>query len=717
MFPQGNYDVIEFYPPSQGMNQNISPDILPSDFAEVLENGIPLPLGKLTIRYGTRLIKALPKVDSNIVAGFSYITNDDKEQILLYAQEFVQDTTATNYTLVADSRYSFGFNSTNINNYVKDTPIKIQLTLNGTTILYDDITDINVVGNQVTITLLNNTLPLQTSGVVINQVSYAVGSIYCLDVESNTLSGPLKTGLSAGCVPRSETYLNNLIIYNGVDRILTWDGANLTEMSEFVKQIGLNSVVRVDDTHLKLVGPSNVLNSNNYFANNIIQITTGNTNANLTITSKTAFTVGEVTTINLTFGGTLPPITNNTQIFYQAFPPPFNFIKAINDRLWALAPGAVSLEYRNAGQEMLVYYSNIPGTLKGWFSERKQVVPSFDISPYHGVYDNLEAISYINGYMVFAGRERSQFWSGTDPAPSGESVITPLSSIPLQFSSSVNTGIPHGNLILSFPNDDSFITKNGYQSVSSYNIAKQFAATSLNAVDPIIKSYLKTINSSNIAYRACNSFKYDGGNLAGFKIGNNKVLASLFSTNLYSWTFLSGDFSRANAFVTSGNSLYLLIDNKIYQYADGNDGRPPLYGDQNDKSIVHARWVPAIPNLKKRRFGNKRYELQMDFPSTFFLKEENQAYITIRGDLPKSYEFTTKCRFDLRGDAFGTIPFTTDTYPTNTSIGFRFSQPFSYFKDRMKFLASKFSLEFNLYTRTGPIVISKIKLYGVLERR
>lgn len=696
------------------MNQNISPEILPSDFAAILENMIPLPLGTLSPRFGTSLIGQVPNAEKNIIEAFSYVTTDDKEQIILYIQEFVQDTTATNYVLIDDNRYSFSFNSTNQNQYIKDTPVKIQITLNGITILYDDIAELNVQNQTVTITLLNNTFPLSSSGVVINQVSYSVGTIYSYDVASNTLSNPLKTGLSVGCVPRSETFLNTLIIYNGVDRILTWDGANLTEMSEFVKQTGLNSVVRVDNTHLRIVGPENILIPINYKVGNIVQFSNGSTITNLTVTGYGSTVLNGIRTSNIVFNGTIPQITNTTQIFYRAFPPPFNFIKAINDRLWALAPGAVSLEYRNPGQEMLVFFSDKPNTLTGWFNEEEGRVRNLDLSTKHGIPDNLEAISYINGNLVFAGRERTQVWSGTYPEGAA---VTRLGGSLLTFNGVITTGVVHGNLIIDLPNDVFFISKNGHQSASSFNIARQFAATSINSVDPTIKQYLKTINSSNISYRACRSFKYDGGNLVGFKIGNNNVLASLFSTTLYAWTFLSGDFLLTNTFVTLSNSLYLFLQNKIYKYADGNDGSLPVYGDQNGTGLIHCRWTPAYPQLKGYRFANKRYELQMDYPSTFYLREDNQVYITINGDLPKSYQLTTTCRTNLRGDAFNTIPLTTDNPAEPESIGFRFFQPFSSFKDRLKFFASNFSTSLDLYVKDGPIVIKKLKLYGIVERK
>lgn len=43
--------------------------------------------------------------------------------------------------------------------------------------------------------------------------------------------------------------------------------------------------------------------------------------------------------------------------------------------------------------------------------------------------------------------------------------------------------------------------------------------------------------TSNRAYRACRSFLYPAGSFAGFKIGFNKVLVSLYETGLYARSF------------------------------------------------------------------------------------------------------------------------------------------------------------------------------------
>jgi hypothetical protein len=261
-----------------------------------------------------------------------------------------------------------------------------------------------------------------------------------------------------------------------------------------------------------------------------------------------------------------------------------------------------------------------------------------------------------------------------------------------------------------------FITANGLQSFSTLNVAKQFAVTSLDAVDPKIRQFLTSMMASNAAYRASGSFRYDGGAIAGFKIGQNKVLCSLFSTTLYSWSLFSVDFEKASSFLILGNRLYLSIQNKVYAYSDGLDGTPPSHADQGGKGLIPFSWTLPVISLQGKRFANKRYELHLNYPSSFTVRPENQVMIEINGDMPKSYQIAAQCRFGLRGDQLQTIPLAAEQEPRENSLGFRFDQPFGFFKDRFRFMASKFWVTVSGYTRDGPLSFSKIRLYGIIER-
>ena len=704
MFQEGNYDVLEFSMPAQGMNQNIAPDNLPLSFAYVLENIIAKPLGQGQVRFGMEDITALPNPEAVILKKFPFVKTDGSEQILVYVQEYTRDLTANTFAIV--DAFTFSFESPDsAAKYIKDTAIKVEYTLNGQMTLYDTIAALRVAGTTVTVTLSQNAFPEPFDQVNITRISFSTGTLYKYELLSRTLSAVLKQNLSVGCVPRYATFMGKLVICNGVDRMLSWDGTTLREVYDFVRE-ETAALTRVD-AHTFSFTIAASFNLYDYAVGNLLQIKVNG------VTTQTAI-AGRVVnqqTLTITTTSDLPVfVQDQTQVFYQAWPPRFDFLFVAHDRLWALGEGAVGLEYRDPDEALRVYYPYKTNSITEWFNERTKTVPSLDLSKKHGEPDNLEAICLVGSLMAFVGRKKTQVYQGQNPLPLSEGGDFVFNAI-------LPTGVIHGDLLLDLPNDTFFITAGGLQSFSTLNIARQFAASSFDAVDPLIQQYVTSMMTSNALYRQSASFKYDGGALAGFKIGNNKVLCTLFSTNLYSWSLFSGDFERARSFLTLGNRLYLSSGNKVFKYADGKDGMPPLYGDQNGKGLISFSWVLPVIRFRGRRFAGKRYEIQMDAPSSFTIRPENQMSLGISGDLPKSYQITSPCRFDLRGDLLQTIPLTRENVPTQDSIGFRFDQPYGFFKDKMTFLASRFWLTLNGMTRDGAITLRHIKLYGIIERK
>jgi hypothetical protein len=713
MLQQGTYDILEFTVPQSGMNQNISADVLPFDFAYLLENIIAKPLGEGQVRYGTSLVASLPNPEATIIRQFPFTKADGSKQILLYVQEYVQDLTASDFTVFEEDPYSFAFNTDHEDRYVKDTPVKVVYALNGVQTVYDSVVLFEETGGDSVykIKLLNNAFPPEADNPVINSVWYSSASIYVYDLTSNTFSAPLKQNLAVGCIPRAVTFLNQLVLCNGVDKILAYDGTSLSEVYDFVKD-AVTGLTRDGNQQLSFDRKQGE-DYLQYSLGSKIQLVI---NGTVFQTTLTAF-VATAQRVILSVGDVLPQfVPNQNFLFYQAFPPAFNFLFVAYNRLWALGAGASGIDYRVPDQAMKVYFAYKPNSLTQWFDEKTGAVPSIDLSKTHGIPDNLEAIDLVNGCMVFIGRENTQVWTGSQPA----GAIRDPDQATLIYNSTLSVGMPHGDLIIDLPNDASFITKTGVQSISSLNVAKQFAATSLDAVDPLVRSFVKTILSSNREYRSCSSFKYEGGAIAGFKIGSHKVLSSLFATSLYSWSLFSGDFLRATSFLPLGDSLYLSIKNKIYRYADGNDGNQPVYGDQNGMGLISFTWTlpvvsGAVISGKGRRFANKRYEVQMDYPSSFTLLDDNSLFISVNHDLPQTSSFTTKARWEARGDRLQTIPLAQESL-TPDAIGFRLAQPYHSLKDRLKFLASRFWVTLQGETNVGPVSLKRLKLYGIWER-
>ena len=716
MFQEGNYNVLEFNPPIQGMNRNIAPEVLTQDFASSLENILPTPMGSSVVRYGTKKLQGLTlDPDAVIIEAFPYAKANGDSQMVLYVQTFVQDGTAQNFQVLAPNQFSF--DTDNLGAFNIDTPIKIPYTSLGVTTLYATIVSKTVVGQTVTITVQDNSFPLPIEEVTINSVAFSQGSIYVYDLLSSTLGVVLKTGLSVGCVPRSVTFLNTLLICNGVDLVLRWDGVTLSEVVDFVKEDTAMNFNRIDNTHFSFsLSPqkADVFDITKYQNNNQIQLKING----VTTTTTVANIIQAENLITITTADNLPAFGNPPELFYRDWPPAFSFMLVAHNRLWALGVGAVGLSYRDPVQALRVYFTYQPNTLTNWFDEKLKIVPFIDLAQTHGAPDNLEAIAYVSGLTIFMGRGKTQVWTGSEPLGAAVDPTRPK----FEFSSILPIGIVHGNLVVEMANDVYFVSQNGLLSFSTLNVAKQFAATASDAVDPLVRQYVTSTTTSNQAYRACRSFKYKSGAFCGFKIGLNKVLVSLYSTSLYAWSLFSGDFAKSQTFLaTLDNALYLLIDNQIYQYADGTKDTPPSYGDNNGQDLINFLWTLPVVHLSGRRWANKRYELQVDYSSSVVLGKENSLSILIHGDLRKSFALSDNYQLPFKGDVLQTIPLIASgrpdpDEPNAEALGFRLDEPYAYPKDRLKFLSSSFGVSVFGSTKNGKLYFKKIRLFGIAER-
>ena len=721
MLQEGNYNILEIYPPTQGMNRLIAPEALPQGFAVALENILPTPLGAATVRYGTRRLSGMNlEPDDVILEAFPFVKPNGDKQAVLYVQTFVLDETARNFVVL--NPQSFQFDTDNAISFQADTPLKIEYTHAGDTTLYSTIVMKTVLGQTVTITVENNSFPFPIDGVVIQRVSFSEGNISVYDFQTSGLGPILKTGLSVACVPRSVTFLGKLILCNGVDRVLIWDGQTLSEMADFVKEEA-SQLTRLDDRRFSFTCTDS-FDIGHYSPGSVIQFRIqGITNKRIVASvTRVDNTVSITTTMNLH-----QFVADHTELFYKDWPPAFSFMLVAHNRIWALGSGAVGLNYRNPDQALRVYFSYKSNTLTGWFNETTKTVPSINLNESHGSPDNLEAIAFVNGLMVFMGRHKTQVWTGSEPLGGSVDPTKPK----FEFYSLLPIGIVHGNLVMEMANDLYFVSQNGILSFSTLNVAKQFAATSSDGVDPLVRQYVSSTTTSNPAYRSCRSFKYQSGSFCGFKIGFNKVLVSLYSANLYAWTLFSGDFAKAQTFLSDvDNALYLLIDNQIYQYADASGNRSgiatdstPVYGDNDGKDLISFLWTPPVINFPGKRFANKRYEIACEYPSSFVLKEQNNVCLMISGDLRKTFQLQEDYKFQFKGDSLDETPFVNPddigpnpNDPNPDALGFRFDEPYGFVKGRLKFLSSSFSLTLTGSTLSGPLVFNKIRLFGIIER-
>lgn len=562
-------------------------------------------------------------------------------------------------------------------------------------------------------------LSYQSSTPDISSISNSQGYIKVLDVATNTLLPGVNqtlSGLSVACVPRSEFFDKRLWICNGVDDIMTWDGQTLAVYEEIVKE-NANSFNRIDNRNFSFVSDA-AFNISKYPVGGSVYLSVlnvGSQQYEISAINK----VGNVVTITVTEDLISFTGVNRISLFYFDKLPKFNYMKSAHDRLWCLGQGAVSLDYRIPEESMRIYYSYRPvgddAEPFRFFNEQTKTVPSMDISAKHGEADNLEAIAEHGGKLAFIGRKKSQVWAGIDPLTQGSSDY-------FSWVQNLEIGIYHGNLLIDLPNDVWVLSPNGFSSASSLNAAKQFAVSNVSNMDKVAKEYINSINS-NIQYRACRSFKYDLGGFCGFKIGLNNIIVSKFHSSLYWWCLFTGDFRSSTTFLSGPNdSLYIYVNNNIYTYADGSNGRPTVYGDRDGTRYINYVEIKYVNNIKKR-YSNKRYDIDCEYSSNVIINKENSLNVYISGDLRETFRLRDRYDLPLKGDVLGTIPLVKQdkagndpNYPDKNALGFRLGSPIRSLKGRLQFLSNRFSVMIVGNLKDGPFKIKRIRLLGIVER-
>lgn len=714
MFLDSNYDVLEFFPPANGMNRSIARDILPANFAYVFENVTPVPAGETHIRFGTKKVtpRRLMNGAYTVLEAFPFQKANGGKQIVAYLQYFLPYINPTNLAQVDLDKFRFTPNNQGTF-FELDTPIQIQYNAGeGVVSASSYIRKIQQENNgDLTITLKD---PALQENATIQGFSITRGKIVVYDFSTDDLiPGQGADNLHTGVVPRSITYLSTLLMCNGVDPVYSWDGTTFERVYDFVKEQAA-AFNRISPVRFSFTVTPTAFDISKYQNNATIQLVINGASATLSVSEAEASIANN--TVTLVIAGQLPAFTGRDRIdlFYKDYPPAFSYMHVAHDRIFALPPGAVSLSYRSPQDALRVYYTYRPKTLTNWFNENTKTVPSIDISAKHESPDNLEAVVSIGEYLVFMGRKKTQLWLGQDP-------INIDSPVALRFASLLPVGIFHGNLWAELPNDTYFISQNGNLSFGTLNIAKQFAATSVDAVDPLVRSYIGAASESNEAYRACRSFKYPSGSFCGFKIGFNPPLIGFYSTNIYAWSLFSGDFRFSTAFLTTlDNALYLFIDGTIYQYADGTS-TPAFYADRDGANIINFIWSFPVTKLKGRKYSNQYYEIDLIYSSSFVLNQGNNISMAIDGDMRETFSVENDYSFQLRGDRFETVPLLETSEDPNeppaSSTGMRLAVPFERRIERFKFVSSKFLVTIFGQAKNGPVSFNGLKLFGRIERK
>lgn len=709
MLNSAQYDVIEAIFPIAGMNQNLSPDVLKQTHTYWLENILAMPLGQGRVRYGSiELPNITLPVDSEIQEIIYFFnSNTKKDQFLFYVQEYSQDITGLDMSFV-DSKITF--KSSKLDQYFNGTTLKVVYTKNAVqNIAYLDVSNklVNTATNSIEFSFAGDASVY--NGVTINQIYYPKAKLYLYTLQGNQFTAtPLKDNLAAHSIPRYIFFQNKILICNGVDKLMSWDGQTLQEVYDFVAE-HTHGLTRVADTRFHVTIANDVVfDETKYFHGQQIQLKISNNFFNLTIAQASLTPARDQLIIDTI--ATLPDefiagaLQTNILLFYKDYPPAFSYLHVHKDRIYALAEGPTDNTYRN--QPLYVYFTYRELSVNDWFDETTKQTPYIDLSYTHGEYDQIEAIESINDQLVFMGRKKTQMWYG----------VYPLDKDKFYWKSTINTGIVHGNLLTLLGKQIVFVSQNGIMSLGAQDgisssdesviVSSQANVASLPQLDPLVQRYNKDLSNQK-QYRACRAFRYEDGPFIGFKIGFNNTLIGLTKDGVQSWSVFTGIFKHADAFCAIHQKLFIAKNDKLFYYADGQAQDVEQYSDAGE-AIPFSWTLPMIQNATKR-FSCKRYEVKMNYPLLTQTANNNVFKLKVYGDLNQSFEVELIYPGDFIDTKNPPLP---PYYEGAPDI----NRPYAPFNARLSFVSRSFWASLSGIVRQGPVVIKSVKFLGRRER-
>ncbi len=482
------------------------------------------------------------------------------------------------------------------------------------------------------------------------------------------------SGLDTDAHVRSTHFAARLVLCNGVDPLLSWDGTTMRVVEEYVTDAGAN-LTYISGTQFSIDSDAAL-----YSVGTQVRADLGGG----TLVTSTVSAVSGSGTITVTLADSV--LTGGlTTVEYMAQPPRFNAVYAAHDRLWGFGTGAISANLSTDVDRLRVYYTHGVNDETAWRND-DGLLQSLNLSDKLPAQDELVAMAVKDGLTVFFGRFHTQIWQGSNPTLTGD--FTWTKTIPL--------GAVHGDLVVTMPNDVGFFTRFGARTLSRTLQTEQLDVGDLGSeVDPTISTAVQTLLSSDDSYRKARAFQYDKQGWFGFKPAGESLVFQA-NGNTVGWAVFDGLFADASAFTTAPNgTLYIAVGDQLYQYDESS------YADDGE-SITTRWWMPWLRFGKTfKRWANRQVQILADqgAPVAVVLKRfknyNSSTAIANSATLTQASDYWDGSDWDsgLFDNAYPEPPMVQD-----------------------KFVADVFSYALETTSTEGPVQLFGLRLDGVGER-
>jgi hypothetical protein len=215
-------------------------------------------------------------------------------------------------------------------------------------------------------------------------------------------------------------------------------------------------------------------------------------------------------------------------------------------------------------------------------------------------------------------------------------------------------------------------------------------------IEGTIAEKILTVAGGNAEYRAARSFAYFRDGLYGFRFDNTSLPVRVISRESQGWTFFTGLFKDATAFLgTSDGRLLVGVGGQLYAYGNGTDTAVGIIYADNGQSYTW-RWESPWLNLGSQRWANKAFEVLMEQAVS------GAVYIDRYIDYDSINVITTQMEVIVGGNRWDVTPWDTgiwDGKAVNPVEG-------------DKFLADNFRFVIRSTTSTGPFAVLGVRPIG-----
>ena len=483
-------------------------------------------------------------------------------------------------------------------------------------------------------------------------------------------------GLSPDGHVRYTHFAGKLILCNGIDDVISYDGNTCVPLFQWVQSLDDNPTY-VDSKTFSVESELSL-----YPVGKKIRVRDSNGNEAISaIESRSE----EGDTIHVVLQEEIVN-TDITEIALQEKPPKFQTVYAAHDRLWGFGAGALSgSQFSNNAERTFVFYTHGVNDERAWRNDvgALQYINFSDKMP---ASDEIVAMAVKDNLTLFFMRNHVQVWNGVDPTATGD----------MQWSKTIALGVAHGDLVASLPNDVAFFTRSGVRTLSRMLQTEQLDVSDVGSeIDPSLSNAMQTVLDDLELYRHhVMPLRFDAQGWYGFKVGS-KCFVFQMGMLATGWVLFDGLFETMTAATNAHDgSLIIASGSKCYSYDQS------VFSDAG-QPIETMWWTPWIGARNTKRWANKYVEVisEQGIPIQLNIQRyknyNSGSYIETSVSVQKKEDYWDASQWD---DAYW---------------DYGFSEPE---KKRDHFACDTFSYAVSSLSTQGPLTIYGLKLYGVKEK-